>query len=61
MQITPASGHLRRLVLVRHGRTEWNRIGRAQGHADVSLDSTGRAQALRAAESLSTYQPSFVW
>ena len=61
MQLTPASRHLRRLVLVRHGRTEWNRIGRAQGHADVSLDSTGRAQAHRAAEALATYQPSFVW
>ncbi|HYO33668.1 MAG TPA: histidine phosphatase family protein [Nocardioidaceae bacterium] len=61
MQITPDSRHFRRLVLVRHGRTEWNRIGRAQGHADVSLDSTGRAQAQRAAQSLATYEPSFVW
>ena len=28
----------RTLVLLRHGRTSWNEIGRAQGHADVELD-----------------------
>jgi probable phosphoglycerate mutase len=61
MRLIPVSRHLRRLVLVRHGRTEWNRIGRAQGHADVSLDSTGRAQAQRAADALASYQPSLVW
>ena len=41
----PADPHVRRLVLLRHGRTEWNDIGRAQGHADVPLDETGEAQA----------------
>lgn len=51
----------RRLVLWRHGRTEWNRLGRAQGHADVSLDEIGVAQAARAAEFLATYEPTFVW
>jgi broad specificity phosphatase PhoE len=33
------------LVVVRHGRTEWNAGGRFQGHTDVPLDATGRAQA----------------
>jgi probable phosphoglycerate mutase len=33
------------VVLVRHGQTAWNAEGRAQGHADVGLDDTGRAQA----------------
>ncbi len=56
----PASG-VRRLVLWRHGRTEWNLVGRAQGHADVPLDQVGLAQAARAAELLATYQPAFVW
>jgi probable phosphoglycerate mutase len=42
-----------RLVLVRHGETEWNRQGRIQGfHADSPLTSTGRAQALAVAERL---------
>jgi 2,3-bisphosphoglycerate-dependent phosphoglycerate mutase len=34
-----------RLYLIRHGQTCWNSEGRAQGHADVDLDETGRAQA----------------
>ncbi len=52
---------VRRLVLWRHGRTEWNLVGRAQGHADVPLDEVGRAQAERAAGLLATYEPAFVW
>ncbi len=38
-----------RLVLWRHGRTEWNAIGRFQGHLDPPLDDLGRAQAAQAA------------
>jgi len=47
----------RRLVLVRHGRTAWNAEGRAQGHADVSLDDTGRAQAEAMAPVVASYDP----
>ncbi len=57
-----AEGHeVRRLVLWRHGRTEWNKVGRAQGHADVPLDDLGEVQAQRAAALLATYRPAFVW
>lgn len=35
------------LLLIRHGRTAWNRSGRFQGHADPILDRTGRRQAAR--------------
>jgi probable phosphoglycerate mutase len=38
-------GRGRTIVLVRHGQTAWNAEGRAQGHADVGLDDTGRSQA----------------
>lgn len=34
-----------RLFLVRHGQTEWNAHGRAQGHTDIELDNDGLAQA----------------
>src|SRR4051812_37674463 len=51
----------RTLVLLRHGQTEWNRTGRAQGHVDIDLDQTGRAQAARAAPVLAALRPSKVW
>lgn len=51
----------RRLVLVRHGQTAWNLEGRAQGHLDVSLDETGRAQAAAAAPYLAALGATAVW
>ncbi|TQN43892.1 putative phosphoglycerate mutase [Blastococcus colisei] len=38
-----------RLVLWRHGRTEWNAAGRFQGQLDPPLDDRGRRQAAVAA------------
>ncbi len=44
-------------MLVRHGRTAWNAEGRAQGHADVSLDDMGRAQAEAMADMVADFEP----
>jgi glucosyl-3-phosphoglycerate phosphatase len=61
VQLVPRQDRPRRLVLLRHGRTAWNAVGRAQGHADVSLDALGRRQAVQAARNLATYEPSYLW
>lgn len=43
---------VRRLVIWRHGRTEWNATGRFQGQLDPPLDAEGRRQAAQAAAHL---------
>lgn len=40
------------LYLVRHGKTDWNHIGKIQGHMDIPLNEVGRKQAKRLAQSL---------
>jgi 2,3-bisphosphoglycerate-dependent phosphoglycerate mutase len=41
-----------RVLLVRHGETDWNRDARIQGHTDIPLNATGRWQAERVAEAV---------
>lgn len=43
---------VQRLLLWRHGRTEWNAVGRFQGQQDPPLDGEGRRQAALAAPHL---------
>lgn len=47
---------LRRLVLVRHGQTDFNVEGRMQGHRESELTSLGLAQARAAAPLLVRYK-----
>jgi 2,3-bisphosphoglycerate-dependent phosphoglycerate mutase len=41
-----------RVILVRHGETDWNAAGRIQGHSDTPLNAVGRIQAQRVAACL---------
>lgn len=52
---------MRRLVLVRHGRTAWNLEGRAQGHTDVGIDETGHEQARAMAPYVAQMAPVALW
>ncbi len=41
-----------RLILIRHGKTDWNEAGRCQGISDVPLNPAGEQQAEKVAFSL---------
>ncbi|MBE9029505.1 histidine phosphatase family protein [filamentous cyanobacterium LEGE 11480] len=41
-----------RLLLVRHGETQWNREGRFQGQIDIPLNENGKVQGAQAGEFL---------
>lgn len=46
-----------RLLLVRHGETDWNAQQRLQGRRDLPLTETGRAQVRALAERIRGYAP----
>jgi len=56
----PRAGHRGcRLLLVRHGETQWNREKRFQGWNDIPLNETGRQQSQNAGEFLKDLQIDF--
>lgn len=51
----------RELILVRHGQTEHNVAGIAQGWGDSALSPTGRDQVLRLAERIAPMRPTALY
>jgi probable phosphoglycerate mutase len=49
-----------RLLLWRHGQTDWNAADRVQGQSDVDLSGVGRAQAQAAAARLADLRPDLI-
>jgi broad specificity phosphatase PhoE len=50
-----------RLILVRHGETEWNRQSRIIGHTEIALNETGRKQAALLAHALRNEKVSAIY
>lgn len=50
-----------RLILVRHGETEWNRQSRIIGHTEIALNDTGRKQAELLAQALRNEKVSAIY
>ena len=48
--VMPSNDKITHFILVRHGQTEWNRVERFRGRADVPLNATGLAQAAKAGQ-----------
>jgi probable phosphoglycerate mutase len=49
------------LILLRHGRTDWNAARRIQGQSDSQLDDLGHAQAEAVAPAIAALSPSVLW
>jgi broad specificity phosphatase PhoE len=50
-----------RLIIVRHGRTEWNRVERFRGRADIALDKVGMKQAESVAKRIGEWSISAIY
>jgi broad specificity phosphatase PhoE len=48
---------MKRLMIVRHGESEWNALRRLQGQADIALSDRGRDQARALAATIAALAP----
>ena len=61
LQPLPKKGKGARIILVRHGETDWNKAGRFQGQIDIPLNDAGRKQAEATREFLKKTQIDCSW
>lgn len=52
---------MKRIVLLRHGQTDWNAAHRMQGQLNSQLNATGLAQAEAVAPAIAAMSPSLLW
>ncbi|KPJ51975.1 MAG: hypothetical protein AMJ37_03800 [Dehalococcoidia bacterium DG_18] len=50
-----------RIILIRHGQTEWNREERFRGRVDIDLDETGLRQAEAAARRIAQWEVAAIY
>ena len=50
-----------KIFLVRHGETQWNKLGKFQGQVDVALNQRGLAQARDAAKAALAWRPTALY
>ena len=50
-----------RIIIVRHGETDWNKEGRFQGQIDIPLNNNGKLQAKQASEYLKNIEFSKIY
>ncbi len=50
-----------RIIILRHGRTEWNRVEKFRGRADIGLDRIGMKQAEAAAKRIKEWPISAIY
>lgn len=51
---------MKRILLVRHGESEWNAVRRLQGQADIDLSERGRQQAAALGPMAQSFRPDLV-
>ena len=49
------------LYIIRHGETEWNKMGKMQGRTDISLSEDGRKLAQKTADGLKNVKFDYIF